>query len=161
MSGQSQAVDDEKDEQISKALDCILEHLISACLLKDPREVLHKPPCFLFSWKGTGAADLHCLFCHECTACFLCTGVFSHAVSVLCRCCCGSDCNYCCLKRVLGLQSQALGEAAVSSWGGSGFESAPQLGLTPKACLEGDSEGGFSDSEARPSSFQTSSSSQS
>lgn len=43
-SGQSQAVD-EKDEEMSKALDWILEHLISARLLKDPCEVLHRPPC--------------------------------------------------------------------------------------------------------------------
>lgn len=33
-------------------------------------------------------------------------------------------------------QSQALGEAAVSKWSGSGFVSAPQLELAPKACLE-------------------------
>lgn len=71
---------------------------------------------------------------------------------------CGSDCNFSCLKRVLGplKKSQALGEAVVSSWSRSGFESASQLELTPKACLEGDCESGFSDSEARPS-FQTSS----
>lgn len=50
VSGHSQAVDDEKDEEMGKALDWILEHLISACLLKDPCEILRRPPCL----HGTG-----------------------------------------------------------------------------------------------------------
>lgn len=69
VSGQSQSVDDEKDEQMSKALGWFLKHLTSAhllkdpceVLLKDPCEVLYKPPCLLSSCKATGAADLCCL----------------------------------------------------------------------------------------------------
>lgn len=61
--------------------------------------------------------------------------VFSRAMSVLCQWCCGSDCIFCCLNRVLGPQSQASGEAVVSSWGGSGFESA--LTLLPRIVWKG------------------------